>query len=329
MEDTGIGIAPEKLGIIFDDFTQADSSTTRKSGGTGLGLGISRRLVRLMGGELTARSKVGVGSTFSFSAAFGAAPNKDRIPCKAAEEFHDQTRALRILIAEDSPDNRLLLEAYLKNSPHAVTFAEDGQRAVELFSSSQYDLVLMDMLMPVMDGLTAVRTIRAFESGQGRERASIVALTANALARDIEASHGSGCDAHISKPISKENLLGLIRQYGKEHKLMTDREPILVKMPEGLEELVPSYLGTRKEEVPQMLQLLAASDFERLRILSHNLKGSGSAYGFPELTEIGAALERSARKADASTMTRQLDSLAEYLERVELEPSSSTAADQV
>ncbi len=110
---------------------------------------------------------------------------------------------------------------------------------------------------------------------------------------------------------------------------MTDREPILVKMPEGLEELVPSYLGTRKEEVPQMLQLLAASDFERLRILSHNLKGSGSAYGFPELTEIGAALERSARKADASTMARQLDSLAEYLERVELEPSSSTAADQV
>jgi two-component system sensor histidine kinase/response regulator len=465
ISDTGIGIAPEKLAVIFDDFTQADSSTTRKYGGTGLGLGISRRLVKLMGGELTVQSQVGEGSTFRFTATFDAAPMKQRPHLGSLDDFHgrrvllidesannrliyretlnswgfvttgcasgeegieelsraisggepyslvildrrmpsmdgfetagrlrtvdaripivmltsgncpgDATRCrelgpsgygvkpvkradllrlicgaiekrqeqqppeppapsrlgaeitarentLRILIAEDSPVNRILLQAYLKNSPHALTFAEDGQQAVDLFVSGQYDLVLMDMLMPVMDGLTAVRAIRSFERQKGRAPAPIVALTANELPSDAEASQNAGCDAHLTKPISKQKMFSAIEQYGKEATPMKDLEPISITMPEGLEEIVPNYLNGRREEVPLLSELLAGCDFERIRILAHNMKGSGAPYGFPKLTEIGAAMEHAAKEVNISELSEQLKSLAEYLERVQLQPA--------
>jgi signal transduction histidine kinase/CheY-like chemotaxis protein len=318
VSDTGIGIPPEKLGTIFEDFKQADSSTARKYGGTGLGLGVSRRLVRLMGGELIAESKIGEGSTFSFTASFGVAPEREPVPSVSLEPVQSSSdtprrAALRILIAEDSPDNRLLLQAYLKGIPHTLTLAEDGRQAVDRFGSNRYDLVLMDIQMPVMDGLTAIRALRAFECAHTLRPTPIVALTANALPQDIEACYDAGGDAYLSKPVSKQALLGVIGRWSTR-----PAEPIFVRIPDGLEELVPAYISSRKEEVPVMLQLLGASDFDRIRILSHNMRGSGSAYGFPGLTEIGAALERSARQADVPRLMQHLDSLADYLDRVEI-----------
>jgi signal transduction histidine kinase/DNA-binding response OmpR family regulator len=321
VSDTGIGIPSEKLGSIFEDFKQADSSTARKYGGTGLGLGVSRRLVRLMGGELMVQSKVEEGSTFSFTASFGVALERESVPSVSLEpapfsaDPGDTPRrgALRILLAEDSPDNRFLLQAYLKGIPHTLTLAEDGRQAVDRFGSNRYDLILMDIQMPVMDGLTAIRALRAFECAQAQRPTPIVALTANALPQDIEACYDAGCDAYVSKPVSKQALLGVIERWSSR-----PTEPISVRIPDGLEELVPGYLSSRKEEVPLMLQLLSSSDFDRIRILSHNMRGSGSAYGFPGLTEIGAALESSARQADVSRLTQHLDSLADYLDRVEI-----------
>ncbi len=217
VSDTGIGMAPDKLEVIFDDFQQADSSTTRKYGGTGLGLGISRRLVAAMGGQLTVTSKVGEGSTFRFTAKLSvatepASPADLGAPATEGRALAQQA-GLRLLIAEDSNDNRLLLQAYLKGGAYSITFAEDGKQAVNVFLSGQFDLIMMDTEMPVMDGLAATSAIRAIEREQGRTRTAIVSLTANALPSDIEAMRNAGCDGHLSKPVSRQKVINAIERY--------------------------------------------------------------------------------------------------------------------
>jgi CheY-like chemotaxis protein len=247
-------------------------------------------------------------------------------PSASAVAFPEFIRGpLRILIAEDSSDNRLLLRAYLKQTPYKLTFVEDGERAVEEFKAAQfknagYDLVLMDIQMPIMDGLGATRVIRAFETDRGYATTPILALTASALAADVAASGAAGCTAHLSKPISKQKLLTEIERYGLLAHPAESDGPILVEAPPEVEELVPEYLAERKTEVSVFRKLMEKSDFESIRILAHNLKGNGRSFGFPELTDIGAAMEISAREAGASALSRQVDELASYLDRVQLRP---------
>jgi PAS domain S-box-containing protein len=214
--DTGIGIPAGKLEYIFGDFTQADSSSTRKYEGSGLGLAVSRRLVALMGGRLDVDSTAGAGSTFYFTARLAPvdAPARETTSRpQAAAQAPAGKRPLEILVAEDSPDNRMLVEAYLKDLPDTLTFVEDGQAAVDRFTSGTFDLVLMDLRMPVMDGLTATRRIRAAERERGWPRTPILALTANARPEDVAASADAGCDAHISKPISQQDLVAAIAEH--------------------------------------------------------------------------------------------------------------------
>ena len=232
--DTGIGIPSDKIGAIFDNFTQADSSVTRRYGGTGLGLSISRRLVNLMGGRIWVESEPGRGSSFYFTALLDIAPEADMgsppgaatrpagvpgtgavagavVPSAAAVAGtgagEEEAPSLRILLAEDSEDNRLLIKTYLKQSPHCLEMAENGEIAVEKFQQGEYDLVLMDMNMPVMDGYTATRTIRQWEAREGKPATPIIALTAFALKEDEQKSIAAGCDAHLTKPIKKKTLL--------------------------------------------------------------------------------------------------------------------------
>ncbi len=235
-------------------------------------------------------------------------------------------KALRILIAEDSADNRLLLQVYLRGSPHQLTFVSDGKIAVDRFATEKFDLVLMDMQMPVMDGLTATRAMRAMEQERGLAAVPIIGLTASARPQDVEATGNAGCNQHLSKPISKRKLLSTIEEYGpitdlldpKDTKEAASTHPIAIEIPPGLEEIVPGYLVARREELPQMISFLEACDFERLSVLSHDIKGTGASYGFPALTRIGAALEQSARQMDAGAVTTQLAELKDYLGRVQL-----------
>jgi CheY-like chemotaxis protein/HPt (histidine-containing phosphotransfer) domain-containing protein len=479
ISDTGVGIAPDKLETIFEKFAQADSSITRRYGGTGLGLEISRRLVECMGGALTVSSRKGEGTTFRFnvrfeqgtqsekkaplkvtdfqgrrilviddnatnrfilgetlnawgieSAEFGAptealanlaaanaakrpyslvlvdsdmpgmdgfettvrikelAPELPVImftsdvrpgdirrrreaglsgyavkPVKRAELLRllcvamqskegaemqppaseNRTEAapvkpLRILIAEDSADNRLLVQVYLKGTPHQLTFANDGKVAVDRFATETFDLILMDMQMPVMDGLTATMAIRAIEQKRGGPAIPIIALTANARPEDVALSGNAGCNQHLSKPISRHKLLSTIEEYGPMIALTVAPELdapeleaprmdapgaqppqwIRIEMPPGLEGIVPGYLAVRLEELPEMRALLADFGFERLALLAHDIKGTGSSYGFPALTRMGAALEHSAKEKDAGALKIQLTELADYLSRVQL-----------
>lgn len=219
VKDTGIGIAPEKLNLIFDKFTQADSSTTRKYGGTGLGLSISKKLVELMGGRIWVESEVGKGSRFFFTARFRTGDATKQISEKLSEPSSGvdspvQKKTLSILLVEDNEDNRLLMLSYLKKTPHQVVVAENGAIAVDKFQSGRYDLVLMDVQMPVMDGYTATTEIRKMESDKGLNRTPILALTAHAMKEDEIKSMEAGCDGHLTKPIKKTTLIEAIARYG-------------------------------------------------------------------------------------------------------------------
>jgi signal transduction histidine kinase/DNA-binding response OmpR family regulator len=462
ISDTGIGIPPDRLESIFDRFTQADSSITRRYGGTGLGLEISRKLVGYMGGTLTVTSVLGEGSTFQFNVQFDRGiPRAEKVPVDVTD-FHGQRvlviddnatncfilaetlkawglesvefqspqeglasisaatevdrpfslalvdsempgmdgfettarikqlapdlpvimitsnvrlgdvrrrkeaglcgyaakpirradllklvidamsppagavtresesateiapiRPLRILIAEDSTDNRLLLKAYFKGSPHSLTFAGDGKIAVDRFMVETFDLILMDIQMPVMDGIAATRAIRAIEEKQGTAAIPIIALTANARTQDIEASREAGCNQHLSKPVSKHMLLNTVGKYGSnagraDSRIVEADKFIAIEIPPGLEELVPAYLVARREEIPEMRALLGASSFAQLASLGHNMKGTGTSFGFPALTRIGASLEQSARRIDTEAVSIQLAELSNYLDRIQL-----------
>jgi len=215
--DTGIGIPPEKTDIIFDRFAQADSSTTRSHGGTGLGLTISKQLVEMMGGRIWVESKHGQGSTFYFTAKFGVQTEPMRHveppPAVTKPAVHEDIRALNILLVEDSEDNRLLIQSYLKKTPHHIDIAENGEIAVEKFESGKYDLVLMDMQMPVMDGYSATREIRKWENQKGEKATPVIALTAYATKEKKQKSLDAGCTAHLAKPIRKATLLKAIYEY--------------------------------------------------------------------------------------------------------------------
>ena len=195
----------------------------------------------------------------------------------------EPVKPARILLAEDSPDNRLLVQVYLKGSPYHLTFEEDGKAAVERFATEGFDLILMDVQMPAMDGIAATRAIRALERERLTSPIPIVALTANANLQDAERSRDAGCDAHLSKPISKQKLLGAIEKFRRLPKPVETAppeclDPINVEMLSGFEELVPGYLARQRSDVSGMLSLLAASDYVRLEVLGHNMKGSGARH---------------------------------------------------
>jgi PAS domain S-box-containing protein len=207
VSDTGIGIAAGKIDTLFERFSQADNSTTRVYGGTGLGLSISRRLVEMMGGEIGAESRVGVGSTFWFEIPLDVAEATGG-GVEGAAAVTASPAGLRVLVADDAAANRELVVAILGGMGVELETVEDGAQAVESARGGGYDLILMDVHMPVLDGLDATRAIRAFEGDAGR--VPIIALTANVQPEQVQRCREAGMDDHVGKPIQVSELLRVI-----------------------------------------------------------------------------------------------------------------------
>ncbi|WP_298745588.1 ATP-binding protein [uncultured Brevundimonas sp.] len=210
VEDTGIGFDSQTRERLFSRFEQADGAITRKFGGSGLGLAISRQLAGMMGGDLDCESEPGGGSAFILTVPFRAA----QAPAAAVEGPAGTLAAtrgtVRVLLADDHPVNRRVVEMILAQADVALTSVEDGAQAVQAFRDGGYDIVLMDMQMPVMDGLTATREIRLHEAAMGLGRTPVVMLTANALPEHIAAAREAGADLHLPKPFDAAELMNLI-----------------------------------------------------------------------------------------------------------------------
>ncbi len=221
VSDTGVGIPADKQSIIFDAFTQADGSTTRKYGGTGLGLTISKQLVELMGGEIGLDSAVGTGTTFYFTVPAKITRDsrslaEEKAP-PAAEESDEpaSSKASKILLVEDNLINQNLVVRVLKKHGHPVTVASDGLQALAALEKESFDLILMDVQMPDMDGFEATRAIRYKEKKMGNH-IPIIAMTAHAMKGDRDRCIQAGMDDYVSKPIQLDALLSLIKKWSTQ-----------------------------------------------------------------------------------------------------------------
>lgn len=450
--DSGIGIEEAKLSLIFDRFAQADSSITRRYGGSGLGLSICRTLAEKMGGAIWVESAPGRGSTFYFVAKFGVQPHpqqtaeepsasvdlrdkqillvedggssqfkvrealmgwgsavvesdeaetalarlrrakevsapfdlclidaqmpgldgfrlatqirslpdfgrlplvmltsQDRSeasqecrklgladyvlkPVRSFQLYHalcralsslptpsvlpalpegDEGKAQRVLLCEDSQDNAFLVRAYLKDTPYELQWAPDGGAGLSLFRTSNFDVVLMDVQMPVLDGYAATRAIREWEIDNQQPSTPIIAFTAHAFKNEEARSRAAGCNGLLTKPIRKASLLEALADHCGAAK-QTSSARSSFELPPEVRALVPDYLKGRTQDVQKLAEALANSDFEGVRVIGHNLKGSGSSYGFPEITAIGLRLQTAGEERDgASAQTASAELRAE------------------
>ncbi|HTY55854.1 MAG TPA: PAS domain S-box protein [Candidatus Binataceae bacterium] len=247
-------------------------------------------------------------------------PQFEQAPPPDAGAGSTDLRKLHILLAEDSEDNRVLVEAYLKSTPYQLESAENGEIAFTKFTSGKYDLVLMDMQMPVMDGYTAVKAIREFERAQSLARTPIVALTAYALKEEVTKSLDAGCDAHLTKPIKKRTLLDAIQEATRSRPDSPARNggKLIVEIDPDLAPLLPRFLQRKRDDILLLRDHLEQQDYETVRVLGHNIKGEGGGYGLDALTTIGGSIEEAAKIKDPEQLRSLVDALATYLNQVEV-----------
>lgn len=305
--DTGIGIAPEHISQIFESFTQASTDTTRKYGGTGLGLTISKQLTTLMGGSISVESKLGTGTTFTVLIPFleGRAEQVAEKHPQLAPEDMERLKAARILLVEDNEFNRMVAEDTLRELLPGIRIdvAEDGLKAVEKVSAQAYDLVLMDIQMPVMNGVEATRKIRS-ELPQPRNQTSIIAMTANVLQEDVQQYFTAGINAYVSKPFqTDELLLKMASVLRKEQAVLpaatVKQEHAELQLPEQVTDMhflrgftsdnagkMQKYIGMFLENAPRLLaqveEALKSKDLPSLKIAAHSLKPQLSYMGVKE-----------------------------------------------
>ena len=303
IRDTGIGIAPERLSRIFEPFTQADASMSRRFGGTGLGTTISKQLVELMGGALTASSVPGEGSCFTVSLPLTAGKASTQISSP------QQLPPLQLIIADDIEQNLDLLTAILERDQHQVRRARNGAEVLQLLTEQTPDLVLMDIQMPVMDGLTACKQRRANEQQQGLAKVPIIALTASALAEDREAVFAAGMDGFATKPIDISQLFAEIARVLQLPLSPRAATPAAASVPSQLldsdhgsalwgseaahrRELQRFAAGPLQHLCEDLLTAESEQNFSRLLQQSHAYKGICGNLALPALSSACANLEQ-------------------------------------
>lgn len=321
IRDTGIGMTPEQMNLSFEPFTQADVSTTRKFGGSGLGLTISKRMAILLGGDLTVHSTFGQGS--SFVATVNGGPDSQieylrglteqsvTVQATPGKAEHQIELHGRILLAEDGPDNQRLISLHLRRAGAAVIVADNGRIAVNLARLQSFDLILMDMQMPEMDGYSATSRLRA--TGM---TIPIIALTAHAMPEDRDKCLAAGCTDYLTKPIEKVKLLSTIARYLPTHLERTGASTSNTLLPSAadksrvirstfaddpdMEMAIFEFVESLPNRMTTAVKFFQEQNYAELQRLVHQLKGAGGGYGFPQITEIADRVERHIANADPS-----------------------------
>ncbi len=342
--DTGMGIKPEQLGRLFGTFEQADASTTRQFGGSGLGLRISKKLAELLGGGLTVASEEGKGSKFTArikanvlegtpmvgfnrvspqaldprTANISTAPNSNR---RALE-------GLRILLAEDGIDNQRLISFHLRKAGAIIQIADNGKIAVQMMTSDgtvegplanplPFDLILSDIQMPEMDGLTSTQLLRSKGC-----KIPVLALTAHAMTTDTKKCLSAGCDAHLTKPIDP-NLLISSCEYWTNMQNTNQASDVKICVSEyaddpDMAELITEYVESFPGTVTLIKQTLQERSFGDLGRIAHQLKGSGGGYGFPSISDAAARLEADVKSTSIASDAQQINILKSVEELISI-----------
>nr|MDA3869858.1 PAS domain S-box protein [Gammaproteobacteria bacterium] len=321
VSDSGIGMTAEEALRIFKPFSQADSSTTRKHGGTGLGLSISIKLAKALDGSLDSESRKGQGSQFTLTIA-----NQDKNDIVVIDRLEDvslydtdqdekidiKPLAGSILLVDDSLDNQQLISMFIRKTGAQVTLAENGQQAVEKALAGEFDLILMDMQMPVMDGIEAIHRLRA-----GGYKRPIVSLTANVLLSDREKCKAAGADDYLTKPVDLHQFYHVLNSYLTEDtaRMNVDKSQQLKKAMQDnpqYKAIVDRFLAKLPQMLEEISTALTEKNWAELQTKSHNLKGVGGSLGYPEITELAGRLNTLVKQqnyellADASS---ELDKL--------------------
>lgn len=335
VKDTGIGIPADKQETIFESFSQADGSTTRQFGGTGLGLAITKCLAEILGGKTTVESQVGEGSVFSLwvpagtevesAGASGANPS--------AESTKEQAKAAQVkfsgsvLVAEDNHSSQELIKVLLKRMGVQVTLVADGEQAVDAAVGQSFDLVLMDIQMPVMNGYEATRMLKA----QGLAT-PIVALTANAMTYDEQKCRNAGCDDYLAKPVDREQLEAMLGKYlpvasGQDFEREDDHarkvssgdnESIISELAGDcdLRVVIETFLAELPKQIEEITEAVNASDFDRLGHLVHSLKGASGNAGYPLLMQKAMEIEPFLHDQEIASVKKQMDELSQICRRI-------------
>ncbi len=336
VRDTGIGIPREKLKSIFEAFTQADGSTTREFGGTGLGLAICSRLVQMMDGQIWAESEVHRGSEFHFTVACGVVDARTSIApvsSAAAEDFWKAEafngmapRTLRILLAEDNPANRMVARLTLERAGFLVEEAENGREAFDAVCRSQFDVVLMDCRMPVMDGYVATKQIRRLSGSTSRT--PVIALTASAFKEDREKAEQVGMNDFVSKPFQARELIAKCIAWGNTdevkkaplHSGFTDAEPAFDREdrekypPEFLRDLMKIFIKTAPPVFENLASALENGHWAEAKDSAHWLQGGALRVIDPALQRRLEEIERICASASPFTSMADLEALKEAFE---------------
>jgi two-component system sensor histidine kinase/response regulator len=326
--DTGIGIAPDRVDRIFDAFAQADATITRQFGGTGLGTTIARQLTELMGGQIQVSSELGVGSCFEVHLPLegGTAPDRH------AAGQNSQLPPLSVLVADDVPQNLELLELLLQADGHQVRSAPNGRAALAQLAQHRFDVVLMDMHMPEVDGLTATRRWRAHERQQGLRPTPVIALTASVQASDRLAAQQAGMDGFATKPVVTALLfaeiarvLGLQAPPASRPMELRDLDAVvdwtqglaLWQTRERLQSAIRNFLHGQSKVPTELADALARQDMATLAALAHRIGGAAGNLALPALRLAAQALERAARAQQSAAAEAAVPALLVQLQAVE------------
>ncbi len=338
--DTGVGIAPEKLRDIFEPFVQADSSTSREFGGTGLGLTICKQITELLGGNLIVSSEQNSGSTFTFCVETGSLQDVEMIEGQSVEALvrmnpisaHTSEMKMRgrILVVDDGETNRRLISLILRRTGLEVAVAQNGREAVEMVTQNQFDVILMDMQMPVMDGYTATKVLRR----QGMQK-PIIALTANAMMEDKEKCRAAGCSGYLSKPIDSSLLLRTLADVlGSTGELQSSTDFPLHQSQQGgsviestlptddpmFREIVEDFIVRLGEQLETMQRVWQANDLVELALLAHWLKGAGGTAGYGVFTAPATKLEELIKEEDQEQIESVITDIVKLAGRIVVGP---------